>query len=67
MGTLRDKPALAVGLLIVALIVLAFSLYWTFGRSNQPPVVQDSAPPTSMPTPFSPPAPDSTTGQTVPY
>ncbi|MFN3690675.1 MAG: hypothetical protein ACK4UU_07100 [Fimbriimonadales bacterium] len=67
MGTLRDKPAQAVGLLIVALIALAFSLYWTFGRSNQPPIVQDSALPSSTPTPPPPPSPDGTIGQTVPY
>ncbi|MCS6918994.1 MAG: hypothetical protein NZM28_04425 [Fimbriimonadales bacterium] len=66
MGALRDKPALAVGLLIVALVALAFSLFWTFRQSSPPP------PPPSGSAPATPPAapptsPDGTGSQTVPY
>lgn len=66
MGAFRDKPALAVGLLVVALVVLAFSLYWTLIRSNQPAVVPNGSA-TQTPTPPPPPSPDGTGGQTVPY
>lgn len=69
MGTFRDKPLLAVGLLVIALVALAFSLYWTLVRTNQPAVPPPSnggaAPTTQQPTP--PVTPNSTAGQTVPY
>lgn len=66
MGAFRDKPALAVGLLIVALMGLVISLYWTLIRPNQLPAVpNDSATTNPLPTP--PPPTEGATGQTVPY
>ncbi|MCS7209473.1 MAG: hypothetical protein NZ874_07870 [Fimbriimonadales bacterium] len=34
MGAFRDKPILAIALLVLAVLVLGASLYFTFGRTS---------------------------------
>jgi len=65
MGTIREKPALAVILLIVALGALALSLYFTT-RPSQPPLPAPAEPPQAGTVPTLP-ASDNVGSQTVPY
>ncbi|GBC92328.1 hypothetical protein HRbin15_00794 [bacterium HR15] len=65
MQTFRDRPALAWGFLVIALLVLLASYYFFVLRPNQP-----SAPPAPVPATGGQPAapsPSSGGGQTVPY
>jgi hypothetical protein len=48
MQTFREKPALAVGLLIVALIMLVAS-WWFFVRTPEPTVEPVKVPPPTSP------------------
>jgi len=65
MGAIREKPALAVILLIIALVALALSLYFTT-RPSQPPIPAPAEPPQSGTAPTVPPT-NNTGSQTVPY
>jgi hypothetical protein len=65
MGAIREKPALAVILLIIALVALALSLYFTT-RPSAPPLSAPAEPPQAGTAPTVPPT-NNTGSQTVPY
>jgi|FaiFalDrversion3_1042247.scaffolds.fasta_scaffold08493_2 type II secretory pathway component PulM len=62
MQILRDKPILAWGFLVIALLVLFASYYLFVWRPAQPTV-----PPAPVETPTQPPSSNASGGQAVPY
>lgn len=65
MGAIREKPALAVILLIIALVALALSLYFTTRPSQSPPPAPAVGSQAETPAAVSP--ADNTRSRTVPY